>query len=277
MGRIGLLLAALLLLLLCAGCAGKLHPPEVETADIEEMGVVVSQEAGQPLSLTLVESEVTRHLYQRFRLYTGAQLAAVVGERHLSRELLLDPETCARLEREMGIDAVLEVTVTAHEIKWSRAGQDWAYVALAMQLIDIPEGVIRWSRSTKRTGTSETISGAVHDATSSAVWDCLKHLVGWESIVKREELIQRCARTGLVLAGEDGYVVERVERGSVWEEVGLREGDEIIAVQGAPVGVGGLERPGDLPAGTVAVSVRRGESLIELTVPTLKKELWQTR
>jgi hypothetical protein len=277
MGRTALLLAASVLLLLSAGCASKFHAPEVDTADIEAMGVVVSQEAGQPLSLTLVESEVTGHLYRRFRLYTGAQLAGVVGERHLSREMLLDPDTCARLERETGIDAVLEVTVTSHEIQWSRTGQDRAHVALAMQLIDIPDGLIRWSRSAKRTGTSETISGAVHEATSSAVWDCLKYLVGWESIVKREELIQQCARTGLTLTDEGRYVVERVERGSVWEKAGLREGDEIVSVAGAPVGAEGLQWPGDRPAESVCVSVRRGDSLIEVAVPGLTKKLLEAR
>ncbi len=277
MGRIALPLTALALLVLCGGCASKLHPPEVDTADIEAMGVVVSQEAGRPLSLTLVESEVTRHLYRRFRLYTGAQLAAIVGEHHLSRELLLDPDTCAKLERETGIDAVLEVTVTAHEIKWSRAGPRGAHVALAMQLIDIPDGVVRWSRSAKESRTTDTISTAVHDATSAAVWSCLKYLVGWESIVRREELIQQCARTGLVLAGEDRYMVERVERGSVWEKAGLRAGDEIVRVAGAPVASDSLEWPGGWPAAPVAVSVRRGESLIEMTVPGLTKELREAR
>ncbi len=276
MARIGLPLIALALLL-CGGCASKLHPPEVDTADIEAMGVLVRQEAGQPLSLTLVESEVTRHLYRRFRLYTGAQLAAVVGEHHLSRELLLDPDTCARLERETGIDAVLEVTVTAHEIQWSRTGQDRAHVALAMQLIDIPDGVIRWSRSAKRTGAAGTISTAVHDATSDAVWDCLKYLVGWESIVKQESLRLQCAHTGLVLTGEDRYVVEQVARRSVWDKAGLRPGDEIVSVAGVPVAAGSLEWPSDRPAESICVGVRRGESLVELTVPGLTKKLREAR
>ncbi len=66
---------AVILLFCLSGCAGKQHSPEVDTSWITAMAVVVAQEAGQPLSLTLVESEVTRHLYRQFRLVTASQLA----------------------------------------------------------------------------------------------------------------------------------------------------------------------------------------------------------
>ena len=260
--------------LLCClgGCAQKHHPAEVDTGWITTMAVVVAQEAGQPISLTLVESEVTRHLYQQFRLVTASQLAGALGEHWMGRPMSLDPEVCAEIGRLTGADAILQVTVTGHEIAFSGPGEYRAHVALAMQLIEAPAGTVRWSRAARHSRSSDAISVAVHEAVSSAVWDCLKYLVGWESIVKGDSLVAVCSRTGLSLdAGSQsaagGMRVKEVAPDSPWEQAGLRSGDLITRVNGQPAEAASIEWPAGGRPDEVSLTVRRGDSLVDLIVP----------
>lgn len=265
-----LAIAAAALLCCLGGCAQKHHAAEIDTSWIDSMAVVVAQEAGQPLSLTLVESEVTRHLYHRFRLVTASQLAAGLGEYRFGYPISLDPQTCAEIAYATGVDAILYVVVTGHEIMFSAPGEYRAHVALAMQLIEAPTGIVRWSRSATRRDSSDTISIAVHEAVSSAVWDCLKYIVGWESIVKGDSLVNVCSRTGLDLdAASDsaGEVrVEAVAPNSSWEQAGLRSGDVIARVNGQPIDAATIEWPSGGSSDGVSVTVKRGEALVELTV-----------
>ena len=273
MGRVCWLLIFCLALLFClAGCAEKHHPPEVDTGWIRAMAVVVAQEAGQPLSLTLVESEVTRHLYHQFRLVMPSQLAAALGEYPLTRATFFDPETYGKIVTRTGVNAVLEVIVTGHEITFSRAGEHRAQVALSMQLFELPSGVVRWSRSTRRTRGSDTVSAAVHEAVSGAVWDCLKHLTGWDAIVKQDSLVRVCSRTGLSLdstaeSAADGLEVKQVASGSVWQQAGLRRGDIIARVNGRSLDCATVEWPGRGRPKEISLTVKRGDDLVELTVP----------
>ncbi len=234
------------------------------------MAVVVAQEAGQPLSLTLVESEVTRRLYHRFRLVTASQLAADLGEYRFGRPLSLDPQTCAEIAHATGVDAILYVVVTGHEISFSAPGEYRAHVALAMQLIQAPTGTVRWSRSATRRTSSDAISVAVHEAASGAVWDCLKYIVGWDSIVKGDSMVTVCSRTGLDLdAPSDPGArvrVEAVAPDSFWEQAGLRSGDIIARVNGHPIDAATIEWPAGRPSDEVSLTVKRGEALVELTV-----------
>jgi len=265
-----LAIVAAALLFCLGGCARKHHPAEIDTSWIDSMAVVVAQEAGQPLSLTLVESEVTRRLYHRFRLVTASQLAADLGDYRFGRPLSLDPQTCAEIARATGVDAILYVVVTGHEILFSGPGEYRAHVALAMQLIEAPTGIVRWSRSARRSKSSDTISVAVHEAVSGAVWDCLKYIVGWESIVKGDSLVTVCSRTGLKLdpAPDSGAEVrvKEVAAHSAWERAGLRSGDVIARVNGRPIDAATIEWPAGGPSDEVALTVKRGEALVELTV-----------
>ena len=273
MGRVCWLLIFSLALLFClAGCAQKHHPPEVDTSWVRAMAVVVAQEAGQPLSPTLVESEVTRHLYHQFRLVTPSQLAAALGEYPLTRATFFDPEMYGRIVARTGVNALLEVVVTGHEITFSRAGEHRAQVALSMQLFELPSGVVRWSRSTRRTREADTVSAAVHEAVSSAVWDCLKHLTGWDSIVKQDSLVRVCSRTGLSLHSTaesvaDGLEVKQVASGSVWQQAGLRSGDIIARVNGRSLDCATVEWPGRGRPEEISLTVKRGDDFVELTVP----------
>jgi ABC-type uncharacterized transport system auxiliary subunit len=273
---------AFALLFCLGGCASKYHPPEVDTSQIETLAAIVTQDAGQPISLTLVESEVTRHLYQRFRLVTAAQLAAALGRPQLPGRLLLDPATCAEIERQTGVDAILEVTVTGHEIEWTTARRHRAYVGIAMQLIEIPTGTVRWSRLCGREKTSDTISPAVHDAVGDAVWDCLKHLIGWESIVRQDDLVRVCSSSGLHLdaapdVNADGLVVRHITPGTVWERSGLRAGDVIARVNGRPLDGTHIEWPNDTRKSEVSLAVNRGDALVEVTVPLDEAEISPAR
>ena len=264
-------IAAVILLFCLGGCAQKTHPPEVDTSWIRSMAVLVTQEAGQPLSLTLVESEVTRQLYRRFRLVTAGQLGSVLGHYPSMYPVVLDPHVCAEIARATGADAILHVTVTGHEVQFSNTGNYRAHVALAMQLIEARTGIVRWSRSSSRSKSSDSISVAVHEAVSSAVWDSLKYIVGWESIVKGDALVDVCSRTGLALdAAPDpggGIRVEEVAPDSSWQQAGLRSGDVIARVNGYPVEAATIEWPAGVPSDEVALTVKRGEALVELTVP----------
>ena len=264
------LILSVILLFCLGGCAQKQHSPEVDTSWIEAMAVVVAQEAGQPLSLTLVESEVTRHLYRRFRLVTASQLALALGEHRLGQPLSLDPETCAEIGRLTGVDAILQVTVTGHEIVFSGAAGYRAHVGLAMQLIEVPTGTVRWSRSARRSNSSDSISIAVHEVVSGAVWDCLKYLVGWESIAERESLLRLCSRTGLdldpsVSPAAGGMQVREVAPDSRWENAGLQAGDIITSVNGQPVDRASLEWSGGRPR-QLSLTVKRGHERIQVRV-----------
>jgi ABC-type uncharacterized transport system auxiliary subunit len=265
-----LAIVAAALLFCLGGCAQKQHPAEIDTSWIRSMAVVVAQEAGQPLSLTLVESEVTRRLYHRFRLVTVSQLAADLHDYRFGRPLSLDPQTCAEIAYATGVDAILYVVVTGHEISFSAPGEYRAHVALAMQLIEAPTGIVRWSRSATRRDSSDTISIAVHEAASSAVWDCLKYIVGWESLVKGDSLVTVCSRTGLDLdapSDRGGEIrVEAVAPNSSWEQAGLQSGDVIARVNGRPIDAPAMEWPAGGPSDGVSVTVERGEALVELTV-----------
>jgi hypothetical protein len=252
-----LLALALALLLSAAGCAEKHHAAEINTSWISDMAVVVSQEAGQPLSLTLVESEVTRHLYRHFRLVTASQLAATLGQRPFMLPGSLDPETCAEIERLTGVDAILQVTVTGHEIGFSSGGEYRAHVALAMQLIEASTGIVRWSRSARRSRTSDTISEAVNEAVSSTVWDCLKYLIGYDSIVQGESMTRVCSQTGLTL---DPSPDARAR-------AGLQSGDTIARVNGRPLDGGRVEWTAGEHPGGVSLTIKRDDTLIEMTVP----------
>ncbi len=266
-----LLLSAVVLSSSVGGCGQKHHPPEVDTSWITVMAVVVAQEAGQPLSLTLVESEVTRHLYRQFRLVTATQLAAAIGEYRLMRPMPFDPEVCAEIGRLTGADAILQVTATGHEVAFSGPGEYRAHVALAMQLIEVPTGTVRWSRSARRARSSDAISVAVHEAVSSVVWDCLKYLVGWESIVEGDSLVSICSRTGLKLeaapdSGAGEIRVREVAANSPWQRAGLKSGDVIARVNGRPVEAGSIEWPAGGRPHEVSLTVERGSALVELTV-----------
>jgi hypothetical protein len=280
--RIALLLVSLALVWLCAGCASKVHPPEVDTADIQAMAVIVTQEAGQPISLTLVESEVTRHLYRQFRLVTRGQLESLLGGPRLSPGMLFDPDICAEIERLTGVDAILQVTVTGHDIEWTTTQRYRAHVGLAMQLLEVPAGTVRWSRSVRRTETADTISGAVHEAVSDAVWECLKYLVGWESIVSHDDLVRVCSRTGLQLetaadSCAGGLKVREVAQASVWDRAGLRAGDVIARVNGQPISEPGVEWPAGRGATEVSITVRRGQALLEVSLPLDEDLMLPTR
>jgi hypothetical protein len=271
MGRVCWLAIAAVILLFClGGCAQKHHPPEVDTSWIDSMAVLVSQEAGQPLSLTLVESEVTRQLYRRFRLVTAGQLGTVLGHYPAMYPVILDPQICAEIGRATGVDAILHVTVTGHEVLFSKTGDYRAHVALAMHLIEAQTGIVRWSRSSRSSKSSDAISVAVHEAVSGAVWDCLKYIVGWESMVKGDSLVTVCARTGLDLdaASDPGgeMRVEAVAPNSSWEQAGLRSGDVIARVNGQPVDAATIEWPAGGPSDGVSLTVKRGAALVELTV-----------
>jgi len=184
--------------------------------------------------------------------------------------MVLDPQICAEIARASGVDAILHVTVTGHEVLFSNTGNYRAHVALAMQLIEAPTGTVRWSRSSRRSKSSDAISVAVHEAVSGAVWDCLKYLVGWESIVKGDSLVDVCSRTGLTLDADpdagDGIRVEEVAPDSSWEQAGLQTGDLIARVNGQPVEATTIEWPAGGPSDEVALTVKRGEALVELTV-----------
>ncbi len=265
-----LLALAVALLFSAAGCAEKHHAAEINTSWISDMAVVVSQEAGQPLSLTLVESEVTRHLYRHFRLVTASQLAATLGQRPFMLPGSLDPETCAEIARLTGVDAVLQVTVTGHEIGFSSGGEYRAHVALAMQLTEASTGIVRWSRSARRSRSADTISAAVNEATSSAVWDCLKHLIGYDSIVQGESITRVCSQTGLTLdqaPDARGMTVRQVAQDSVWARAGLRSGDVIARVNGRPLDGGRVEWAADEHPREVSLTVKRNDTVIEMTVP----------
>jgi S1-C subfamily serine protease len=141
-----------------------------------------------------------------------------------------------------------------------------------MQLFELPSGVVRWSRSARRTRRSDTVSAAVHEAVSSAVWDCLKHLTGWDAIVKQDSLVRLCSRTGLSLdstaeSATDGLEVKQVAIGSVWQQAGLRRGDIITRVNGRSLDCATAEWPGRGRPKEVSLTVKRGDDLVELTVP----------
>lgn len=273
MGRVcWLVILSVVALVFLGGCASKHHPPEVDTSWITAMTVIVGQDAGQPISLTLVESEVTRHLYQQFRLVTASQLAAALGEYRLTRPMLFDPATCAEIGRLTGVDAILQVTVTSHEIEFSRAGHYRAHVGLAMQLIEVPTGTVHWSRSARRSRSADTISVAVHETVSGAVQDCIKYLTGWKSIVKQGSTVDLCSRTGLELdqpagSAARGVRVQKVAPDSVWERAGLRAGDVISSANGQSLDAPAVEWLGNAAVSEVSLTVRRGEALVELTVP----------
>jgi len=272
MKRAGCLLCLVSLLLWLGGCSGKHHPPEVDTGWIETLAVVVAQDSGQPLSLTLVESEVTRHLYHRFRLITRSQLETIADEHRLAGGRAFDPPTLIEIGRLAGADAVLQVTVTGHEIEWTNTERYRAHVSLAMQLTDVATGTLTWSCLSRRTDTSQTISAAVHDSVTRAVWDCVKRLTGWESMVEERNLVRVCSRTGLQVAPasdpSDGRLtVQQVASGSPWAEAGLRAGDIIERVNGREISGAVREFPSGPDLRCVSVSVRRAGRVMELTVP----------
>ena len=260
-----------------AGCSAKHHPQEADTSWIETLAVVVAQDSGQPLSLTLVESEVTRHLYQRFRLITRSQLETIADEHRLAGGRLFDPPTLIEIGQLAGVEAVLQVTVTGHEIEWTTTQRYRAHVSLAMQLFEVATGTVCWSCLSRRTKTSETISVAVHDSVSGAVWDCVKRLTGWESMVEGDGAMRVCSRTGLQLApasDADGrrVTVQEVAAGSVWAEAGLRAGDVIEAVNGRQVSGSAIEFPRGAEERCISLSIRRGDRRMELTVPIAPEE-----
>ena len=122
----------------------------------------------------------------------------------------------------------------------------------------------------RRSNSSDSISVAVHESVSGAVWDCLKYIVGWESLVKGDSLVTVCSRTGLDLdapSDPGGEIrVEAVAPNSSWEQAGLQSGDVIARVNGRPVDAATIEWPAGASSDGVSVTVERGEALIELTV-----------
>jgi hypothetical protein len=254
-----------------AGCGGKYHPPEIDTSWIETLAVVVGQDAGHPVSLTLVESEVNRHLYQRFQLVTRGQLMRMLGEEWLRPGRLQDPRTTAEIGRRTRVDAVLEVVVTGHDIAWTSNGRSRATAAIAMQLVEVPSGAVRWIRSARRSDTAPTISEAVHEAVSDAVWDCLKHLIGYESIVQGGGDAPASAGGVTVVSVPEpaggGLAVTAVTAGSTWDRAGLRVGDVVVSVNGRSLAGPRVEWPRAGEGRELSLSVRRGEELVELRVP----------
>lgn len=266
------ILPAICLLGLLGGCAGKYHPPDIDTGWITTLAVVVGQDAGQPVSLTLVESEVSRHLYEQFRLVTPGQLAAALGEDRLRPRRLGEPGVAAEIGRRTQVDAVLEVTVTGHDIGWTSSARHRAMVAIAMQLVEVPSGTVRWIRSAQSSDTAETISEAVHEAVSDAVWDCLKHLLGYESLV-RGPSGGRISGGGVTVtsapSSEGGQVIVMdVASGSTWERAGLRAGDIVLRANGRRPDGARLEWPSQRR--DVSLTIRREGKLIELTVPVCR-------